>query len=226
MNDDEMDTLDEELELSFLGENNNTISEEEILNPLEGSFVEVPVSSDDNVYECGICEKKFKIKNSLKRHLKTHATETETQPVICEECGKSFSCKRSLRVHKGMLHGEDKEATGIKQCPYQDCDKIFPTKQLLQDHINNHMGTKAYKCKKCDREYVRKYERNRHQRVCGSHLMSTLECNVCNKQFAKPANLSVHKAVHESKVFTCENCDKTFKYITGLYKHRRKKHHK
>ena len=67
------------------------------------------------------CQKSYKCKSLLKRHLKTHSTEKSLK---CDECDKRFRYKDLLLRHK-LIHS--------KQMPFRcdaiECDKRFRQKK-------------------------------------------------------------------------------------------------
>ena len=82
--------------------------------------------NSDPLLSCSICERSFRDRGVLKRHLGTHSDTTTT---TCEKCGKSFRDETNLKVHM-LSH------SGIKPfaCDQPNCQSGFTTKQSLQHH--------------------------------------------------------------------------------------------
>ncbi|XP_060068541.1 uncharacterized protein LOC132548677 [Ylistrum balloti] len=53
-------------------------------------------------FPCPICRKAFKMQRLLNQHLVTHTGHSD---FVCEECGRSFSCKNTLKNHKPKCKG-------------------------------------------------------------------------------------------------------------------------
>ena len=84
------------------------------------------IHEENNAYTCTICEVKFGIKSSLKRHLKSVHHE---EKVKCMICNKMFGYQQSLKDHKITAHG----MKGQYQCKF--CDRGFPRGDGLKKHI-------------------------------------------------------------------------------------------
>lgn len=52
----------------------------------------------DRRYHCLHCDKNFRFKQSLKRHLHHHTTGTIAKPFGCEMCGKAYPVESALKV--------------------------------------------------------------------------------------------------------------------------------
>ncbi|XP_053406964.1 zinc finger protein 37-like isoform X6 [Mercenaria mercenaria] len=215
---DKIDSFDKQ-SLSFMDEHSDTGEE---IQPLDGSFVEVS-TTDEYPYKCMVCGKAYKHSQSLFRHKNSHKTQQTS--LMCEECGKTYSSKQSLKVHKAMKHKVDVETSGIKNCPFPECNKNFQSKSMVEDHVNTHMKIRPHKCSKCEKTFAIRYEKKRHENVCGTPESTVVECKVCSKSFSSRSNLAIHNATHKNARFSCSKCGKDFNYITGLYRHKARKNH-
>lgn len=54
-----------------------------------------------DLFECEICQKKFKAKNNLRVHIKTHKLDYNCTK---NECNKVFTSSYSLRIHTMYDH--------------------------------------------------------------------------------------------------------------------------
>ncbi len=51
-------------------------------------------------------------------------------------------------------------------CRYVDCNKVFPKKCNLRDHILVHRRIKPYRCVRCGKSHSQKSNCERHERNC------------------------------------------------------------
>lgn len=110
------------------------------------------------VYSCDQCDKVFQNQIYLKSHVSRNHNK---QP--CTMCGKMVARVRMKR-HMSMSHTDDH----LMPFNCQICQKGFPEKRKLKDHMNTHSGNKPYVCKYCgkgfsDRGNMRMHERTTHE---------------------------------------------------------------
>ncbi|CAG4933248.1 unnamed protein product [Parnassius apollo] len=56
--------------------------------------------TNDKSYHCQFCDKKYKEKRSLKRHIDScHHPKNRSRNFICESCGKAFFSKNDVKIH-------------------------------------------------------------------------------------------------------------------------------
>ncbi|XP_033763431.1 uncharacterized protein LOC117344710 [Pecten maximus] len=60
-------------------------------------------------FPCPICRKGFKMQRLLNQHLVTHTGQSN---FVCEECGRSFSCKNTLKNHQPKCKGVMRQKSG------------------------------------------------------------------------------------------------------------------
>ena len=59
-------------------------------------------------YKCRVCEKAFSDKGNMRRHEVIHTSRGAIY--ICEQCGKYFTARRSLKAHQQYQHDFAKKA--------------------------------------------------------------------------------------------------------------------
>lgn len=96
--------------------------------------------SSCNSHECPICKYIFKTAFKLDSHIKGHF---QAPDFICEECGKGFSKKENLKLHRNM-HNNEKESYSCDLCA-----KVFKYKENLKRHFKLHETDRRFKCDQC-----------------------------------------------------------------------------
>lgn len=97
--------------------------------------------SDVRPFKCDHCEKRFKNRNALKVHMRSHTGEKAFQ---CSVCSESFSANSSLRLHF-------RRHTNEKPYACSHCGKRFSDCSTLRQHERVHTGDKPYVCHICGR---------------------------------------------------------------------------
>ena len=151
-------------------------------------------------------------------------------PVLCRVCGQALRNRTSLRQHE-LRHS--------KQGLYSCCNKTFFSKGTLKRHqCHQHAETCPYVCDVCGKSFALQTDLRRHKAresdkfkcdICGfkaesegalvDHLTMHVDdeeskrhqCPICLKRFRFQSNLSRHSKKHSTELYSCFNCDKTFK---------------
>ena len=99
-----------------------------LMEPVGMRGLAVP-ASDDEIIPCPVCQKPFRSRPSLKRHLDVHQGIFRYS---CPHCSKGFTYKHALQAHLISRH----QAEGMKvHCPH--CNKRFTRKDNMQVHIKS-----------------------------------------------------------------------------------------
>lgn len=193
--------------------------------------------------ELQCCNKVFSYKHKIIYHINTHL-----KPCKCEECGKGFPNKHTLKVHQRAMHSSVKE-TDFK-C--DKCMRSFQTEQILRTHLRSHERVECPICKKSlSNEYTLKYhttkvhnnERNFTCDVCGkgfksgetlkSHSMvhkgikreDGARCEICHAWISRKKQLRRHIIeIHQAQKVSCDICHKVYPNVKSLVTHKGRVH--
>uniref|UniRef100_A0A2K5DQ43 PR/SET domain 16 n=1 Tax=Aotus nancymaae TaxID=37293 RepID=A0A2K5DQ43_AOTNA len=154
----------------------------------------------------------------------------------CDECDELFPSKLDLRRHKKYACGsvgatlyeglaEELKPEGLgggsgqaHEC--KDCERMFPNKYSLEQHMVVHTEEREYKCDQCPKAFNWKSNLIRHQMSHDSG--KRFECENCVKVFTDPSNLQRHiRSQHVgARAHACPDCGKTFATSSGLKQHK------
>jgi len=124
--------------------------------------------SEGNEVECKICGRKCKGPNSLRNHVRTHATERLWS---CEICGFATTTSANLRSHRRSHYKAPGNPLGkTREC--EVCDKKFCKLDSLRAHIlssghttstQNVKPDKVMQCAYCSKKFLSKERLRRHE---------------------------------------------------------------
>nr|KAF6507374.1 PR/SET domain 16 [Rousettus aegyptiacus] len=207
-------------------------------------YIRVACSCDDqNLTMCQISEqiyykviKGIEPGEELLVHVKEGAYSLGTVPAgldgeptfRCELCDELFQSKLDLRRHKKYACGPVGAALlqglggggGGQALECKDCERMFPSKSSLEQHMVVHTEEREYKCDQCPKAFNWKSNLIRHQMSHDSG--KRFECENCVKVFTDPSNLQRHiRSQHVgARAHACPDCGKTFATSSGLKQHK------
>ena len=151
------------------------------------------VHEGEKRFQCSICSKSFKTKESLRSHtLHQH---------LCSICDANFSQKSKLEKHKDSVHtAENINHKGKVSFQCKICNGIFRSKHNLHLHIDEvHEGQKPLKCERCGSSFTQKSSLDGHIKLVHEGIKTFL-CDICNKAFGTNSAMKKHVSqVHEGK---------------------------
>nr|XP_029720009.1 zinc finger protein 569-like [Aedes albopictus] len=137
----------------------------------------------DNIWECPHCTNKFKTKQSLTLHIRSHTGE---KPFECRYCTNRYSHSTDRNRHEMAAHTKVRP----HKCP--DCDMTFIRKRQLTLHARTHTGERPYTCHICDRTFVQSTYLKKHLATHAKrgtklketeYLIELLPPEECEKEF-------------------------------------------
>ena len=87
------------------------------------------------------------------------------------------------------------------ECKYHDCDKKFTTRFSLRRHISTHAPAKQYICVICNKKFALGQYLKEHTYIHTGQKPFKCPYEGCNKAFRQAGKLSLHKKLHQNKIF-------------------------
>ena len=179
------------------------IKDENIID--EGNFPKIYKCTEPN------CEKAYSWKESMQmHHRRTHNPKNE---LFCEECGKMYIHKSTLKLHKEShnpwrmcstcgitVDSKLKYDRHIQKCENSYkftcdiCKKGFTSTQRLVNHIRVHTKEKPFPCDRCDVKFSRSDKLLAHKRRHDG--IKSFKCDQCSWSGYDSSDLCHHKKKH------------------------------
>uniref|UniRef100_UPI003AB06A4D uncharacterized protein n=1 Tax=Centroberyx gerrardi TaxID=166262 RepID=UPI003AB06A4D len=215
-------------------------------NVMDGKTSHTRHLSKVNPLSCPRCGINFETRNGWLHHItqickvqSVKPSESLRQVGIkksrkCDECGKEFGLRSTLRAHK-LTHNPLYCAECGKVCPDAEtlavhnvmhrpvrctmCDKSFNVVRFLIKHyLDAHDFSGPFVCTHCCKSYSELGALIRHERTHTGDL--PFHCTKCPKRFNRHIDLVSHERTHTGeKRFLCWECGRTFTTNELLKKH-------
>lgn len=185
-------------------------------------------------YGCNVCEKRFKRKKNLERHLVTihficqycggtskSYEDLKRHMLIhrdlkCLLCKKVFSQKNRLKYHYQLRHGHQ----DFYQCTR--CLQNFSKKSVLLDHIKlRHKGQSNFRCEVCAKPFLYRqlYQNHFQENHVKKVQENKLECSFCDFRTNLNVKLKWHVEKSSGVGFFCKKCQIRFECKGRFDKH-------
>ncbi|XP_060941749.1 vascular endothelial zinc finger 1-like [Limanda limanda] len=141
--------------------------------------------SDEKPFECPICQQRFKRKDRMTYHVRSHDGGVH-KPYVCSVCGKGFSRPDHLSCHVKHVHSSERPF----KCQVTACTSAFATKDRLRSHMIRHEGKVT--CTICGKMLSAAYITS-HLKTHGQTNFNSCNKdgnNVCNSSSATPVTIS------------------------------------
>ncbi|XP_045781018.1 zinc finger protein 260-like isoform X2 [Maniola jurtina] len=161
-------------------------------------------------YICDSCQRVFKRKSLLAKHVQTHAP---LNTFTCKICQYEANDTNHLIVHMRTHTGD--QPFSCELCKYE-CNGNSD----LVKHMRTHTGEKPYRCKLCAYKCNRSNDLARHMRTHTGE--KPFCCKLCNYKSSQKSPLVVHIRTHTGeKPFSCEICKYKCNRNSDLVQHMR-----
>merc|ERR1719427_100753 len=164
---------------------------------------------------------------------------SSSKKFLCAQCKSVFLTRVEFSNHMATKHKKGKSKT-VELVECTKCDKTFPKKSTLDEHMK---AAHCHKCAKCNfagesKQKVLEHKKTEHNFKCSKcrqafDFRDKLENHVRANHFFKCGKCNVvfdAKSLHESHIkklhhFPCTSCDKVFDMKQRLMTHDKAFHH-
>lgn len=94
------------------------------------------------------------------------------------------------------------------ECKYDDCDKKFTTRFSLRRHLATHAPAKQFVCVICFKKFALGQYLKEHTYIHTGQKPFKCPYANCTKAFRQAGKLSMHKKLHQNKIFMVQKCKK------------------
>ncbi|KAG8285354.1 PR domain zinc finger protein 5 [Homalodisca vitripennis] len=192
-------------------------------------------------YQCPKCPVEFDTISVRASHVATHVDSD--QDFQCFVCSIKLPTYKELYFHYSHVHVGKLDMI----CKY--CNKIFPTRSALQEHIRvhklgsrftcifcpksffssqsltvhmkRHTNKRLYKCKVCHRAFLDSSAVFQHMLFHASALVAEqpFKCCICFLGFTQKSGLKTHIGNNHSEHTTCPVCEETAEDVPEMILH-------
>lgn len=133
---------------------------------------------------CDICNRSFKIAESLETHRLTQHCDEKKRNDQCRICNMLFKNPYHLRNHIERVHLK------IKSYQCDICLKSFNAYFEIKAHIKKHLTEKLFSCHLCPKKF--KWGNSLRMHLRSHNGDRVYHCSTCQKTFLRHWNLSEH----------------------------------
>ena len=122
-----------------------------------------PLKEPAEMHHCPHCSQQFKRVENMQRHVKDFHSFTNQEKWKCEQCEKSFTLERNLKLHIERVHANFPFYSTFN-C--HQCEKSFKLKGNLTWHQKEQHSDIKFSCPSCGKSFVRKSQQEQHSYIC------------------------------------------------------------
>ncbi|KAM3955990.1 LOW QUALITY PROTEIN: zinc finger protein 711 [Aphomia sociella] len=184
---------------------------------------------ETSLFPCDYCEKTFRWKTSLRKHLERHKIETgQKRKPYCESCRISFMTTSNLQKH---VKTSSKHQIQLKLRKLKDSltdDSMSPENhqaRIEQIKKSVNKSREQYPCPQCDKRFLWRGNLLRHLHSHTARANGELVCEPCNRTFSSIATYKQHMEISKKHVtenefkYMCSDCGQKFANKTRLRDH-------
>ncbi|XP_068204539.1 uncharacterized protein [Palaemon carinicauda] len=135
---------------------------------------------------------------------------------VCQYKESGNSILQSKNSSSGKVIVDDVDATK-ETCLI--CRKVYSSKRKLEEHMEEHLFRKMFRCVLCPKKYFSLAKCRKHMRS-GHAQVSDSACRLCNKEIDNFVELEDHLFYHRwDKIYKCVLCNKVILKQTFLNSH-------
>ncbi|XP_077449234.1 vascular endothelial zinc finger 1-like [Stigmatopora argus] len=145
--------------------------------------------SDEKPFECPICHQRFKRKDRMTYHVRSHDGGVH-KPYVCSVCGKGFSRPDHLSCHVKHVHSSERPF----KCQVTACTSAFATKDRLRSHMIRHEGKVT--CSICGKMLSAAYITSHLKTHGQANFNSCIKDEMCNSAIPVTLSTPITTAMH------------------------------
>ncbi|CAK9795082.1 Zinc finger protein 420 [Anthophora quadrimaculata] len=171
-------------------------------------------SSDDTLFRCRYCTKRYVNEKSLQKHLQIHVEKK----FVCNVCNMKFFRQDRLQSHKHRYGHDDDSASLEVQKPSDDKSAIKLINSWIREELDSDNEEKGFPCNICGKSYDTKKSLLKHQ--SSMHNSDDEDCATCGKICTcDEKDKDQQKSNERLKPYQCDECNKSFEKEIKLQKH-------